>query len=158
MVSNPSSLVLPEAKRPLRWPHLNVRKLKFGRSTPRSAGRSTPPSTDISWSRMAIGRSTPQSAGRSTPSLVLTSNGQAWQFHIATVTAYLGRSTGRSTPPIKHRCLEYHYTKLGRSTPLSIEHRCLEYHYTKLDRPTGRCPEYHYTKHGRSTPNPSNSA
>ena len=50
---------------------------------------------------------------------------------------------------IKHRCLEYHYTKLGRSiyieqciythgrlTPPSLEHRCLEYCYTKL----GRCP------------------
>ena len=66
---------------------------------------------------------------------------------------------------IKHRCLEYHYTKLGRSsrysidalntttpnwadltdiaqctymhgryTPQSTEHRCLEYHYTKLGR------------------------
>ena len=29
----------------------------------------------------------------------------------------LGRSTGRSPPTIKHRCLQYHYTKLGRSTP-----------------------------------------
>ena len=37
-------------------------------------------------------------------------------------------------PPIKHRCLEYHYTKIGRSTPQSIEHRCLEYCYTKLGR------------------------
>ena len=27
--------------RPLWWPHLNVRELKFGRSTPRSAGRSS---------------------------------------------------------------------------------------------------------------------
>ena len=45
----------------------------------------------------------------------------------------------------EHRCLEYHYTKLGRSiyieqciythgrlTPQSLEHRCLEYYYTKL--------------------------
>ena len=70
---------------------------------------------------------------------VLISSGQEWQFHIATVTAHIGRSTGRSTPPsVKHRCLEYHYTKLGRSTPLSIEHRCLEYCYTKLGRSTGR--------------------
>ena len=29
---------------------------------------------------------------------VLTSSGQEWQFHIATVTAHIGRSTGRSTP------------------------------------------------------------
>ena len=50
---------------------------------------------------------------------------------------------GRSTPQsIKHRYLEYHYTKLGRSsrymygrsTPQSIKHRCLEYCYTKLGR------------------------
>ena len=45
-------------------------------------------------------------------------------------------------PSIKHRCLEYCYTKVGRSTgrstPLSIEHRCLEYHYTKHCRSTGR--------------------
>ena len=40
-------------------------------------------------------------------------------------------------PSIEHRCLEYCFTKLGRSTP-SIEHRCLEYHYTKLGRSTGR--------------------
>ena len=117
-----------------------------------------PPHTDISWSRMAIGRSTP---------LVLTSSGQEWQFHIATVAAYIGRSTGRYTPhqsstdalstvtptwqiylpSIEHRCLEYCYTKLGRSyigrstgryTPLAIKHRCLEYCYTKHGRFTGR--------------------
>ena len=48
---------------------------------------------------------------------------------------------------IKHRCLEYPYTKLGRSSrystvhiyvwltyPQSIEHRCLEYCYIKLGR------------------------
>ena len=58
-------------------------------------------------------------------------------------------------PSIEHRCLEYHYTKLGRSTPHqlsidalntitpnladlppSIEHRCLQYCYTKLGRST----------------------
>ena len=55
------------------------------------------PSADILWSRMAIGRSTPRSASRSTLQ-VLTSSGQEWQFHIATVTADIGRSTGRSTP------------------------------------------------------------
>ena len=60
---------------------------------------------------------------------------------------------------IKHRCLEYCYTKLGRSSgrsiphqlsidalntatpnladlPPSMEHRCLEYCYTKLSRST----------------------
>ena len=41
-------------------------------------------------------------------------------------------------PSIEHRCLEYCYTKLGRSSPLSIKHRCLEYHYTKLGRSTGK--------------------
>ena len=34
---------------------------------------------------------------------------------------------------IEHRCLVYHYTKLGRWTPL-INHRCCEYWYTKLGR------------------------
>ena len=43
-----------------------------------------------------IGRSTGRSAGRSTP--VLTSSGEEWQFHIATVKSDIGRSTGRSTP------------------------------------------------------------
>ena len=32
------------------------------------------------------------------PPMVLTSSDQEWQFHIAIVTAYIGRSTGRSTP------------------------------------------------------------
>ena len=55
---------------------------------------------------------------------------------------------GRLTPlAIKHRCLAYHYTKLGTSiyieqctytygrlTSLVMKHRCLEYHYTKLGR------------------------
>ena len=85
-------------------------------------------------------------------------------------------------PSIKHRCLEYCYSKLcistGRSTPYqlsidalntitpnladlppSIEHRCLKYHYTKLGRTiphqsNHRCLEYHYTKLGRSIPCP----
>ena len=35
-------LVLHEAKRPLWWPYLNVRELRFGRSTPRFASRYTP--------------------------------------------------------------------------------------------------------------------
>ena len=61
-------------------------------------------------------------------------------------------SYGRLTPlAIKHRCLEYHYTKLGRSiykekciytygrlTPNSLQHRCPEYHYTKLGTSKGR--------------------
>ena len=73
--------------------------------------------------------------------LVLISSGQEWQFHIATVIGHLGRSTGRSTPwSIKHRCLEYCYTKLTITPNLAdlladpttqpIEHRCLEYCYT----------------------------
>ena len=43
--------------------------------------------------------------------------------------------------PIEHRCIAYHYTKLGRSTSRStppIKHRCLEYHYTKLGRSAGK--------------------
>ena len=28
------------------------------------------------------------------------SSGQEWQYEISTVRAYIGRSTGRSTPPI----------------------------------------------------------
>ena len=31
------------------------------------------------------------------PSLVVTPSGQEWQFHISTVRAHIGRSTGRST-------------------------------------------------------------
>ena len=58
---------------------------------------------------------------------------------------------------IKHRCLEYCYTKLGRQTyfgwwtPHIIENRCLEYCYTKLGRWTffGQCtpsvPEQRWT-------------
>ena len=43
------------------------------------------------------------------------------------------------TPHIKHRCLAYCYTKLGRSTPL-IKHRCLEYCLgtAHIGRSTGR--------------------
>ena len=82
-------------------------------------------------------------------------------------------------PPqsIKHRCLEYCYTKHGRWIPQSIEYRCLEYCYTKLsgrwtpsqlsigalntttpnlaDGPPSikhRCLEYCYTKLGSWTP------
>ena len=79
--------------------------MPIGRSTPRSASRSTPLvlsssgqewqfhiATDILWSRMPIGRSTPRSASRSTPwychlvvkngnfTLLLTSIGQEWQL------------------------------------------------------------------------------
>ena len=51
---------------------------------------------------------------------------QTWQIYIATVKAYIGRSSGRSAgrsppPSIEHRCLEYHYTKLGRSTLLLLK-------------------------------------
>ena len=59
--------------------------------------------------------------------LLLISSGQEWLMH---------------PKWIKHRCLEYHYTKLGRQTyfgwwiPQWIENRCLEYHYTKLGRQT----------------------
>ena len=50
---------------------------------------------------------------------------------------------GRWTPQwIENRCLEYHYTKLGRWihfgwwTPQWIKNRCLEYCYTKLGKQT----------------------
>ena len=52
--------------------------------------------------------------------LVLTYSGQEWQFDISTVRVHIGRSTGRSTPPIEHRFLEYHYTKLGTSHGRSL--------------------------------------
>ena len=52
-----------------------------------------------------------------------------------------GNSNLADLPPsIEHRCLEYCYTKLGRSTPPSIEHRCLECCYTKLGRSTPDLP------------------
>ena len=76
-----------------------------------------------------------------------------------TTTSNLADLLADLPPSIKHRCLEYHYTKLGistgRSTPQSIEHRSLEYHYTKLGRSTPsieqRCLAYCYTKIDRST-------
>ena len=70
---------------------------------------------------------------------------------------------GRWSPhAIKHRCLEYHYTKLGTSNgrtmhiylwqmdPQSIKHRSLEYCYTKC----GRCINIYRTiyTHGRLIP------
>ena len=44
-----------------------------------------------------FGRSTPRSAGRYTP-LVLTSSGPEWQFHIATDIYWSRMAIGRSTP------------------------------------------------------------
>ena len=59
------------------------------------------------------------------------------------IRAHIGRSPGRSNPPInRHRCLEYWYRKtwqmniLWQIDPPQIENRCLEYHYTKLGRQT----------------------
>ena len=67
---------------------------------------------------------------------------------------------GRLTPQsIEHRCLEYHYTKLSRSSRYStmhiyawqiwptksIEHRCLEYCYTKLGRSSRYSTMHIYT-------------
>ena len=34
--------------------------------------------------------------------IVVASSGQEWQFHISTVTAHIGRSSGRSTPQYWH--------------------------------------------------------
>ena len=52
--------------------------------------------------------------------LLLTSSGQEWQFHIATdnLVVKFGRWTFFSqwTPIQEQRCLEYQYTKLGRWT------------------------------------------
>ena len=73
---------------------------------------------------------------------------------------------GRLTPlpPIEHRCLQYCYTKLGRSIhleqciythgrliPQSLKHRCLEYCYTKL----GRCPPSQLTIDALTTTTPN---
>ena len=35
------------------------------------------------------------------PPQVLASSGQEWQFHISTVRGHIGRSMGRSTPPLQ---------------------------------------------------------
>ena len=111
--------------------------------------------------------------GRSTPDL--PADLPPYQSSIDTLNTL--HQTWQIYPPsIEHRCLEYCYTKLGRSThPMSIEHRCLEYHYTICGRSTPinrayipwillhqtwqiypptehRCLEYYYTKLGRSTP------
>ena len=59
---------------------------------------------------------------------------------LKTATPNLADLLADLPPSIEHRCLEYCYTKfgrsIGRSTPQSIEHRCLEYCYTKLGRST----------------------
>ena len=56
---------------------------------------------------------------------------------------------------IEHRCLEYCYTKLGRSTPLAIKHRCLQYHYTKHARSTGRSTPHQSSIHALNTATPN---
>ena len=74
-------------------------------------------------------------------------------------------------PSIQHRCLDYHYTKLGRSSrystmhiyawqmepPQSIEHRCLEYCYTKFGR-SSRYSTMHIYPWQIDTPPPSQSS
>ena len=40
--------------------------------------------------------------------LVQASSGQEWQFHISTVRAHIGRSTGRSTPPVEASSARHH--------------------------------------------------
>ena len=47
---------------------------------------------------------------------VLASSGQEWQFHISTVRAHIGRSTGRSTPQYR-----YLVVKNGNSTFVLLE-------------------------------------
>ena len=63
---------------------------------PRSVGRSNPLILTSSGQECQLA-DLPQICWQIYPP-VLTSNGQEWQFHIATVTANIGRSTGRSTP------------------------------------------------------------
>ena len=67
-------------------------EFKFGRSTPRSAGRSIPSLA----SSGQIWQIYPRSASRCTP--LLTSSGKEWQFQVSIVTAHISRSTGRSIP------------------------------------------------------------
>ena len=68
---------------------------------------------------------------------VLISSGQEWQFHIATVTAHIGTSTGRSPPHQSNTnalcTVTPNLADLLAYLPPSIEHRCLEYCY-KLGR------------------------
>ena len=63
------------------------------------------------------------------------------KYRDSTISHTLSDLLADLPPSIMCRCLEYCYTKLGRSTgrsmPQSIEHRCLEYCYTKLGRSTG---------------------
>ena len=81
---------------------------------------------------------------------------QIWQIYLADLP-----------PVINHRCLEYHYTELGRSTPDQSSIDALNTVTPNLadlifGRSAGqiyppqvinyRCLEYHYTKLGRSTP------
>ena len=77
-----------------------------------------------------LGRWTPSGNGAEIPWIPVCQN---WQMNLLWLM----------DPPVNwDRCLEYHYTKLGRQTyfgrwtPQSIENRCLEYCYTKLGRQT----------------------
>ena len=65
-------------------------EFKFGRSTPRSAGRSYPPVMDILWSRWVsnLVRCNPRSAGRSNP-LVLTSHRSRMSSNLADLSLNL---------------------------------------------------------------------
>ena len=95
---------------------------KLGRSTPHQSSIDALNTTTPNWADLPA--DLPPINQALMPWILLHQTGQIyWQIY---------------PQSIKHRCLEYHYTKLGRSTPQSIEHRCLEYHYTKLGRSTGR--------------------
>ena len=76
--------------------YISVVKAHIGRSS----GRSTPCSSSIQWSRMVISHCYCQSSywpiKQQIYPLILTSSHQEWQFHIATVRAHIGRSSGRS--------------------------------------------------------------
>ena len=89
------------------------------------------------------GRLTPQVNWAYMPWIPLHQSGRSSRY--STIHIYPWQIDPLS---IKHRCLEYYYTKLGRSNrystmhiyawqiyhPQSIEHRCLENCYTKLGR------------------------
>ena len=57
-------------------------------------------------------------------------------------------------PSVEDRCLEYHFTTLGRSSQIywqiyspSNKHICIEYCYTKLGRSHGRSIYIYHNTH-----------
>ena len=99
----------------------------------------------IYWLRMTIAHCYCYSLSRQInwqiypPPPVLISSGQEWQFHIVTVTVPL------------HQTWQISW----QIYPLSIKHRCLEYHNTKLGRSTGRSTPYQLSIDALSTITPN---